>query len=477
MDRPSGLYVRFRVPTDLRPRVGSRFLVRPLRQAPGEAARLAAAVLDMALSDAFRRMRRGDVMVDINKLLQDMQGRMDLTIGGVTLPNGVQLQNVYIETPDDERQFRELMAASAAPVATPQARVAVKAQPSVDDLLSAHGNVHLDDLKRAGRDAKTIMESRHSLYLLEGIIGNKPVAGLTGDDCRTFFDEVAYWPRHATKRAEFVGLSVREVLHKAKTMNEPPPAQATVNKHHQRLSTFFNWLKKNKRITDNPLLGLVRQDKDDAQEETGRAFTQAELDAIFEPVAFRAWAEHHAHRWWVPMLALYSGARVTELSQLYLADVEVIDGIPGVHINRRFPGQKLKNKQSRRFVPLAQPVLDAGFMAFVDDVRTAGNKRLFPQLPNNDGNGFGRQMSKQFADYIKKRGVTEAGMGMHAFRHTLATRLARAKVPLETISKITGHKGSEGTLGKFYVDEPTLAERVAALAAFSSNVTLPNYIQ
>ncbi|HEX7814408.1 DUF6538 domain-containing protein [Dyella sp.] len=59
LHRPAGLYVRFRVPTDLRERVGSRFLVRPLRQAPGEAARLAAALLDMALSNAFRGMRQG----------------------------------------------------------------------------------------------------------------------------------------------------------------------------------------------------------------------------------------------------------------------------------------------------------------------------------------------------------------------------------------------------------------------------------
>jgi hypothetical protein len=60
LHRPAGLYVRFRVPSDLRELVGSRFLVRPLRQPVGQAARLAAAVLDMALSAAFGRMRRGN---------------------------------------------------------------------------------------------------------------------------------------------------------------------------------------------------------------------------------------------------------------------------------------------------------------------------------------------------------------------------------------------------------------------------------
>jgi len=83
LHRPSGLYVRFRVPTDLRGRVGSRFLVRPLRHPPGEAARLAAALRDVAPSGAFGRMRRGDVMVDIKQVLQDAEDASQLIIGGV----------------------------------------------------------------------------------------------------------------------------------------------------------------------------------------------------------------------------------------------------------------------------------------------------------------------------------------------------------------------------------------------------------
>jgi len=413
-------------------------------------------------------------VVDIDKLLKDAENAFQLTIGGVRLPNGTHLTNVRIDTPEDERQFHALMAA-APPTSTSQGTKAVAVERRKEALLSALAATHLADLERAGRDKKTVLESRHSLMLLRGIVGDIPAADLTSDHCRQFFDEVAHWPRHATKRPEFANLAVREVLAKAKTMAELPPAVATLNKHHQRLSTFFNWLKKNKHLTENPLHGLVRQDKDDAEEETGRAFTQDELDAIFEPTAYVAWAAKYPHRFWVPILALYSGARVTELSQLYVADVEVINGIAGYHINRRFAGQKLKNKASRRFVPLAQPVLDAGFLRFVEEAKLAGEARLFPQLPNNDGGGFGKQMSKQFSAYLKKRAVTEAGLGMHAFRHTLATRLARAKVPLQTIGRITGHKGEQGTLGKFYIDEPTLAERLAALGQFVPGVPLMRY--
>jgi integrase len=475
LHRPAGIYVRFRVPTDLRDRVGSRFLVRPLRQAPGEGARLAAALLDVALSNAFRRMRQGGGVVDINKLLKDAENAVQLTIGEVRLPNGTHLTNVRIDTPEDERQFRDLMSAAtpSSPAQTPRATSSVERKMHHrDDFFSHQMEVHLADLERGGRDKKTLMESRHTLALFRGIVGNKVVSELSADHCRNFFDAVVHWPRHATKRQEFAGLGIRETIAKAKAMREPPPAAATLEKHRQRLSTFINWARRNKLMADNPLHGLVRQKKDVTQDDTGRPFTQDELNAIFEPDAFGDWSKGNAHRYWVPILALYSGARVTELSQLYVADIEVVQRIPGFHINKRFPGQKLKNAGSRRFVPLAQPVLDCGFLDFVEALKAKGQDRLFPELPNNDGLGFGRQMSKQFGAYIKKRGITEEGMGMHAFRHTLATRLVAAKVSKDVIARITGHMREGDVLTRYYIDEPTLKERTEALTLFDAGMMI-----
>ena len=55
--RPSGLFVRFRVPTDLRPRLGARFLVRRISPLSTTRARLAGARMGAALSEAFEQMR------------------------------------------------------------------------------------------------------------------------------------------------------------------------------------------------------------------------------------------------------------------------------------------------------------------------------------------------------------------------------------------------------------------------------------
>ena len=71
--RPSGLYVRFRVPRDLAPRLGFGSIVRSLHGLRGDAARLSAALQAVALSGAFDRLRKGGGMVDVKKLLESAQ--------------------------------------------------------------------------------------------------------------------------------------------------------------------------------------------------------------------------------------------------------------------------------------------------------------------------------------------------------------------------------------------------------------------
>lgn len=159
-------------------------------------------------------------------------------------------------------------------------------------------------------------------------------------------------------------------------------------------------------------------------------------------------------------------------------------------------GNKVKNTSSLRFVPLAQPVLDAGFLHFVDEVRASGVDRLFPDLPNSTGLGFGRQLSRQFSTYIKPKGITQEGLGFHAFSHYFITHMDRAllAVGMEVsardvaIGRITGHgKPPKSVLRQVYVDKSWLAVPAAVqpetrplwretLAMFNPPVTLPLHV-
>jgi hypothetical protein len=217
----------------------------------GDRARLVAETMAVALSAAFDRLRQG-IVVDLKKALEAAQhvGRRDLTLGEVSLPNGTVFRNVQIDTPEDQRQFRELVreATQPAPVAETSpvpVTSAPKAIPKKEGLLSHQIAVHLGDLERAKREKKTVLDSRHTLRLFVGIVGDKQASALSADDCPLFFDEVPFWPRNASKQTENAGLSVREIIAKAKVTGGEPPAAHTLSKHRQRLSVFINFLMDN----------------------------------------------------------------------------------------------------------------------------------------------------------------------------------------------------------------------------------------
>jgi integrase len=475
--RPSGLYVRFFVPADLRPLIGSRFLVRPLRAPAGDGARLVAACMAVALSEAFGALRQG-ATVDLKKALEAARaaGRRDFTIGEVKLPGGATLSGVKIDNPQDARMFAQALediGKIALPVAAapPPPSAPVRAVP----WLSLAIDAHTSDLAQVGRNSKTVMESRHTLKIFLGVVGNMAVSDLTQTHIRAFNDAIQHWPSNATKRAPYRGKSVSQVLALAKTNREPVPAAATLNKHRQRLAVFLNSLERAKHIGVSPLRGLPRPAGAGGPVETGRPFTPDELRATFEPSRFDAWAAKYPHRFWGPLLGLYSGARVNEIAQLYTADITQEEGVWGVHIAARYPNQKLKNPSSLRFVPLAQPILDAGFLGFVEEVKAAGHPRLFPHLPATGDLGYGRQLSKQFRAYLLALGIDEAGMGFHAFRHTFINTLTRAGLSEIQISRLTGHTVNGSVMATHYIDPPTLPERVAVLAKFAPSVALPTY--
>lgn len=488
--RPAGLYARFFVPTDLRALIGSRYLVRSLGSRRGDHARLAAATMGMALSIAFDAMRKG-MTVDLDELLKKVRNGAikELILSDVTLPDGTRIAQAQLDSPADAAIFGDLMERSrqAEPAEVTSARVAKRreqlrdasqgiARHAADTLMLSKAMAdHLGDLAGARLHQKTVLESRHTLRLFAGIIGEDvPVASLTQDHVRAFFDGVRYWPSNATKRPVYRDLSVPEVIKLAKKNQEPEPAAWTMAKHRQRLSVFLVSLVDGKHLAVNPLAGIRAIATPDS-EDTGSPFTDAELKAIFDPVAFPKWASKYPHRWFGPILGLYSGARVNEIAQLRLEDIDTIDGVPGFFVRKIGKKQSIKNKHSRRFIPLAQPVIDCGFLDYVKEAREAGVERLFPDLPNSTGLGYGRQLSRQFSVYIKRQGVSEKGQGFHGFRHTIASKLDEAGVSASAIGALTGHGTGQTVLEKFYIDRRSLPDRVATLAKLGAVAELPVY--
>ena len=55
---------------------------------------------------------------------------------------------------------------------------------------------------------------------------------------------------------------------------------------------------------------------------------------------------------WLPLILLFTGCRLNEIAQIRLSQIEIKDNINFFRIDDKYPDQKLKNKTSKRKIPI-----------------------------------------------------------------------------------------------------------------------------
>lgn len=147
--------------------------------------------------------------------------------------------------------------------------------------------------------------------------------------------------------------------------------------------------------------------------------------------------------YWVPLLGLYTGARITELCQLRIDDFSEKDGCWMMRLEVTDKAQSLKAAASRREIPLPAELLDLGLLQYRADIQAMGQEWLFPGInksaQNNAGGGVSSWFSKmKIAEGFRKEVV------FHSFRGTLNTQLMRKGISMELRCKFIGHKPEGG---------------------------------
>jgi integrase len=175
-----------------------------------------------------------------------------------------------------------------------------------------------------------------------------------------------------------------------------------------------------------------------------KAFSVDDLRAIFSSPVFVAGKRPKAGAgdatFWLPLLGLYTGARLNEIGQIRVADVRTEDGISFIHFTDEGEGMQLKaGRKSRKRVPLHRELIRLGFLNFVEDARRAGRPRLFEDLrPDSHGHLTGR-WSKWFGRYLTSVGIVDPGKDFHSFRHTFKHYARVAGIPEDQHDALTGH--------------------------------------
>lgn len=234
-------------------------------------------------------------------------------------------------------------------------------------------------------------------------------------------------------------------------------SRPTVANRINQLRSLFRYAVENDLIPTDPTSG-VRVPADKRAREARIEYDAQALAALFGgPVHTR---DERPSRgggeaaYWLPLLALYTGARLNELGQLRPQDIvketyrDADDAIQAAWVIQIVEdaeaGLALKTRSSERRVPLHQTLVALGFMSFVDDARKAGRGRLFSDLrPDRFGTVTGN-WSKWFGVYLRKTcGVADKRLVFHSLRHSFKHYARECGVLKAVNDAITGHESGD----------------------------------
>lgn len=293
---------------------------------------------------------------------------------------------------------------------------------------------------------KTEAENRAILTLWIRIVGNQPIRGYGFEQHREYKAKLQRLPSNLNKSPKYRGKSIDEVL----SLSDKPAAPNTINKNLTRVSALFEWAIKYGYATLNPARGMTITNPKRANEER-QAFSDDDLKRLFGSNEYVTHSHKHPYQYWVPLIALYTGARLNEICQLHLCDLHEIDGVSVIRISEEGGNKRLKTKAARRSIPIHHELLRFGLADYANALRQQGHERLFPELqPGRDG--YGKAASKWFATYSSRCGVDAPGKVFHSFRHTFIDRLKQADVPKEKIAALVGHEDESVTFGRYGKD-------------------------
>jgi hypothetical protein len=256
-----------------------------------------------------------------------------------------------------------------------------------------------------------------------------------------------------------------------------------INEYVGKLSEFLGWGTQHGFLERNPATGAMKKTKKARREQDERQPISAEnLAKIFSVSWFKSgrgdrtakgrhWSFQPSH-YWLPLLGLFVGGRLNELSQLYLDDLkQTPSGQWYIDFNLEQPdkrdaddpddvviGEKrFKTVNAVRVVPLHSRLVELGLPQYVAALRATGRyERLFPELLWNETKGYSKQSSRWFNELFMGRKLNIARDGsqvFHSLRHNFITALDQADVPERIIAQLAGHQRGETMSGKRYAKD------------------------
>ncbi len=276
------------------------------------------------------------------------------------------------------------------------------------------------------------------------ITGNLKTSELQKSHTSDFMKVLINYPSNKNKKQLYKDAAPREFLTKGIPESDKF-SPSTIKKYLTTLGSFLRWLKLHDLTAidlDAPLTTYRPQLQRAADQRED--FTCDEIRKLFNSKQYRSGLHKTSSEFWVPLIALYTGARLNEICQLSSDDIYEIKEfncyVFDFNENSDIFNKTLKRSNHKRLVPVHRRLIQLGLLEYLDAVKKF-SRHLFPEIEYRGvSNKYGDAFQKWFnRTYLNKNNcnISNPKVTFHSLRHTVITQFS-------VTHKLTGNQVSAG---------------------------------
>lgn len=291
---------------------------------------------------------------------------------------------------------------------------------------------------------RALLSHAQSFFGAETLIGD-----IERVHCTRYRDTLAKLPPNFTKHNATKGLSLEQMA--AANRDGPTLAWATQNVYLKMVDDLMGWAVKERIISDNVAADISPLKKREAAETRRLSFGAHELANIFAQPIFTGCLDDERNyakpgpnlirrsRYWVPILALFTGMRMGEILQLTPGHIRVSPSGTAFFVLTR--DMRLKTENAEREIPIHPMLNRLGFLKWVEKQRDAERAELFDDVPASKHGYRSDMFTKRFATFLKRVDLPahrRSKLCFHSFRHTFKDALNETGAPESEMDEICG---------------------------------------